>query len=182
MNFRYIALIMLVLTLSACSSAAQKPLSTESPQPTVKPTFTQLPITFTPEPESTPSFTPTIDTPATETLVTGSVNQTVLNFKFPFEPTIGYIVDIKSKALTTNLMCALGGESTGEVIEMSDNSTESKKWGNCDKSSMTLNISIPDQMTVTVILGGMPFINEETKSPSQITAEQIQYNFEVNLE
>ena len=179
MNSRHTSIVVVAIILSACSSATQGPIVVESPQPTAKPTNTQLPMTFTPTPEDTPTPAPATYTPTTNPIDTSKINKTVLNFKFPFEPTIGYTVDVKSKALTTNLICTLGGSSSGDVFDMNN---DSKKWGTCDKGSMTLDIGIPDEITVTVVLGGMPFMNEETKSPSLITEEQIEYTFEVNLQ
>ena len=59
MKTRFVAIILLALFISACSSATQAPLPTETLQPTIEPTFTSLPPTFTPEPKNTPTFTPT---------------------------------------------------------------------------------------------------------------------------
>lgn len=178
MNIRYTSITMIAIILFACSSATQEPILLESPQPAIKTTSTQLPITITPKPEDTPTFLPATYTPTSNFIDTSKINKTVLNFEFPFEPTIGYVVDLKSKELTTNLICALGGEGNGDVLDMNNNS---KNWGTCDKDSMTLDIGIPDEITVTVILGGIPFINEETKLPSLISEEQIEFTFEVNL-
>jgi hypothetical protein len=62
MHTRFVTAILLVIILSACSSATQVPLSTETLQPKIEPTFTQLPPTSTPEPENTPTITPTSET------------------------------------------------------------------------------------------------------------------------
>src|ERR1044072_949229 len=62
MYFRIIIAMLLVLVLSACSSAIQAPLTTETPQPTVTLTFTAVPPTSTPEPQNTATLTPTIGT------------------------------------------------------------------------------------------------------------------------
>jgi hypothetical protein len=178
MNIRHGIIALMTVFLFACSSAAQESPIVENKESTASPTITRSPVTATSQPENTATFTPTI-TPAATLPNTEGINKTVLKFEFPFEPTIGYTVDITSETFTANLLCALGGESSGEVLDMNDNS---KKWGICDKSSMSLDIGISDQITVTVILGGIPFINEETKSPSQITEQHIEYTFEVNLQ
>ena len=62
MYSRIIIAMLLVLVLSACSSAIQAPLTTETPQPTVTLTFTAVPPTSTPEPQNTATLTPTIGT------------------------------------------------------------------------------------------------------------------------
>jgi hypothetical protein len=62
MRTRSVTTILLALIISACSSATQAPLPTETLQPTIEPTFTQLPPTSTPEPKITPTFTPTSET------------------------------------------------------------------------------------------------------------------------
>jgi hypothetical protein len=62
MSTRFVAIILLALIISACSSATQSPLLTETLQSTIEPTFTQLHPAFTPEPENTPTFVPTNET------------------------------------------------------------------------------------------------------------------------
>lgn len=59
MQTRFVITTLLVLILSACSSATQVPSPTENLQPTIAPTFTKLPATSTIEPENTSAFTPT---------------------------------------------------------------------------------------------------------------------------
>jgi len=59
---RFVIALLLVLILSACSSATQAPLPAETLQPAIEPTFMEMPPTFTPEPESTPTFMPTTET------------------------------------------------------------------------------------------------------------------------
>lgn len=105
-----------------------------------------------------------------------TVTSTMIRIEFPFEPSFpGYIVDIKSDVFTANLMCDL---ENGVVLNLDESSDSAKKWGTCDTSSMTLNIGIPDQMTVTAILGGFPVVNEITKSPEKINGNQAEYFFE----
>ena len=62
MQTRFAATILLVLILSACSSASQAPLPTETSQPVIEPTYTELPPAAAPEPENTPTFAPTTET------------------------------------------------------------------------------------------------------------------------
>ncbi len=105
-----------------------------------------------------------------------NVTSTLIKIEFPFEPSPpGYIVDIKSDVLTANLMCAV---ESGEILNLDESSDSSKKWGTCDTGSMTLDVGISSKMTVTVILGGFPVVNEVTKSPEQITGNQAEYLFE----
>src|SRR5687768_13648192 len=54
--------MLLVLILTACSSATQAPLPTNTLQPTVEPTFTVMPPISSSEPQSTATFTPTAET------------------------------------------------------------------------------------------------------------------------
>src|SRR5690242_15118337 len=125
--------------LISCSDQKQS-IPTTSFQPTniavSAETATDIPATqtaiHTPEPAITA-------TPA-NTAVTG----TVLNIKFPFEPSFpGYLVDIKSKSLTVNLMCMLEqGKTTGDAIDLSSSAAETKKYGTCDTKSMTLETRI----------------------------------------
>lgn len=108
---------------------------------------------------------------------------TILRFEFPFEPSFpGYLVEVKSKALTAILMCALQqGETTGEVMELNEDTSDPNVWGTCDTSSMTLNVLIADQITVTVILGGHALVDEVTKTPDTLTGQQAEYDFESTL-
>jgi hypothetical protein len=107
------------------------------------------------------------------------MGQTVLRFEFPFEPAPpGYLVDVKSDVFTANLMCAL---ENGEILNLGESSSDSQSLGICDTSSMTLYIMIPDQVTVTVILGGFPVVDEVTKAPDQASAQQVEYQFESSL-
>jgi len=98
------------------------------------------------------------------------VTSTLIRIEFPFEPSFpGYIIDIKSDVFTANLICDL---ENGVVLNLDDSSDSAENWGTCDATSMTLDVGIPDQMTVTAILGGFPFINEVTKSPEKISGNQ----------
>ena len=170
------AILVLVLMFSACSPAKQEVPPTETTLLTIEPTSTNLPSTSTPtiEPTISPTFTPT-----TESSQTNNNPQTVLKIKFPFEPAPpGYLVNIKSKVFTANLMCAV---ENGEILNL-DDSDDTKKWGECDTSSMTLNVLIPDQIIVTVILGGFPVVNEVTKTPDSVSEQLIEYSFEYSFE
>jgi hypothetical protein len=69
----------------------------------------------------------------------------------------------------------------GEILNL-DDSDDTKKWGECDTSSMTLNVLIPDQIIVTVILGGFPVVNEVTKAPDSVSEQLIEYSFEYSFE
>jgi len=161
MKTQHFSTALLTLTLCACSAISQVSPSIETTLPTVEPTSTDRPLTPTMEP------------------VNQDGAQTVLKFEFPFEPAPpGYLVDVKSNVFTANLMCAV---ENGEILNLDDNSTNSQSLGFCDTSSMTLNILIPDQVTVTVILGGFPLVNEVTKTPDLVTAQQAEYQFESSL-
>jgi hypothetical protein len=59
MHSRFITIILLTLVLSACSSTTQASFPTETLQLVIAPTFTELPATFNPEPENTPTIAPT---------------------------------------------------------------------------------------------------------------------------
>jgi PBP1b-binding outer membrane lipoprotein LpoB len=59
MNIRLVAIILPALIISGCSSAVQASLPTETYQPTIEATLTQLSSTSTPEPENTPTYMPT---------------------------------------------------------------------------------------------------------------------------
>ena len=108
-----------------------------------------------------------------------NVTSTLIKITFPFEPSPpGYIVDIKSDVLTANLMCAV---KSGEILNLDESSDSTKKWGTCDTNSMTLDVGISGKMTVTIILGGFPVVNEVTKSPDQINGNQSEYFFESSL-
>ena len=61
MYIRYVTTVLLISIFSACSSATQSPLPTETSQPVIEPTFAELPATFSSEPEKIPSTTPTIN-------------------------------------------------------------------------------------------------------------------------
>lgn len=178
MKSQRFAILLLVLMLSACSSTKQLPTPTETLPPTIEPTSTNLPTTATPTSEPTPTITLT---PTNEPLLNDSTPHTILKFKFPFEPGFpGYIVEIKSTVLTANLICALEqGKTTGEILDMDQNTNDT--LGICDTSSMTLNVLIPDQITVTVILGGHPIIYEVTKTPEAVTELQAEYYFEYSF-
>jgi hypothetical protein len=175
MHTRFVTIILLVVILTACSSATQSPLPRETLQPIIAAPFTKLPSTSTLEPKTTPTPSPT-----TDPTIGGSNTSTILKFTFPFEPAPpGYLVDVKSKVFTANLMCDV---ENGEILNLDENSDDTKRWGQCDTSSMTLNVLIPDQMTVTVILGGFPLVDEVTKSPNEITEQQAEYYFESSLQ
>ncbi len=108
-----------------------------------------------------------------------NVTSTLIKIEFPFEPSPpGYLVNIKSDVFTANLMCAV---ENGEILNLDETSDSTKKWGTCDTSSMTLDVGIPDKMTVTIILGGFPVVDEVTKSPDQINGNQAEYFFESSL-
>jgi hypothetical protein len=180
MKTQRLAILILVLMLSACSSTKQAPAPTETLPPTTEPTSTNLPATAVPtsEPTTTPTFTPT-----TEPLLNDGAPHTILKFKFPFEPGFpGYVVDIKSTVLTANLMCSLEqGKTTGEILDLNQSANDTNTLGICDTSSMTLNVLIPDQITVTVILGGFPVVNEITKKPDTVSEQQVEYYFEYSF-
>ncbi len=53
MKTRFIAITLFALIISACSSATQAPVPTATLTPTIEPTFTKIPATFTPTPENT---------------------------------------------------------------------------------------------------------------------------------
>lgn len=95
-------------------------------------------------------------------------DQTIVRFQFPFEPSFpGYIIEIKSAKFTTDVICAIEQDKkTGEVIGLTDSNV---KYGVCNTSSITLYQAIDGDMTVTVILGGFPIVNEVTKGPSSST-------------
>ncbi len=104
------------------------------------------------------------------------INKTKLNFQFPFEPSFaGYVVDISSKTYTANLICSFSQDgSSGQVLDL-DAKSDAKPVGVCDRKSMTLDVGIKEKITVTVILGGFPFISEVSRTPSRfvdITGEQ----------
>jgi hypothetical protein len=62
MRIRYIiAIVLLISSLSACSSATQSPLLIKTPQSVIEVTFTKLTATSTSEPEKSPSFTATVN-------------------------------------------------------------------------------------------------------------------------
>ena len=65
--------------------------------------------------------------------------QTIIKIKFPFEPSFpGYIVEIKSKDLAADLICALEQDTTtGEVLSLNDE-PELEGIGVCDVASMTI--------------------------------------------
>lgn len=108
-----------------------------------------------------------------------NVTSTLIKIEFPFEPSPpGYLVNIKSDVFTANLMCAV---ENGEILNLDETSDSTQKWGTCDTSSMTLDVGIPDKMTVTIILGGFPIVDEVTKSPDQINGDQAEYFFESSL-
>jgi len=173
MHTRIVKTILIVLILSACSSTTQAQLPAETLQPATEPTFTEFPATSEPKSTSIPSST-------TESTISGGMTGTVLKITFPFEPAPpGYLVNIRSKVFTANLMCDV---ENGEILNLDENSDDTKRWGQCDTSSMTLNVLIPDQMTVTVILGGFPLVDEVTKSPDEITEQQAEYYFESSLQ
>ncbi len=180
MKTQRFAFLLLVLILSACSPTKQETPLIETLPPTIEPTSTNSPPTATPtsEPTTAPTFTPT-----NEPLQNDDTPHTILKFKFPFEPGFpGYIVDIKSTVLTANLICSLEqGKTTGEILDMNQNTNDTKTLGICDTSSMTLNVLIPDQITITVILGGFPVVNEVTKKPEAVTEQQAEYYFEYSL-
>lgn len=180
MKIQRFAILVLVLLFSACSPAKQEIPPTEITPPTIVPTFTNLPPTSTPtiEPTISPTFTPT-----NEPSQTDNAPHTVLKIKFPFEPAFpGYLVDIKSATLTANLMCGLEqGKTTGEILDLNQSSNDSSTLGTCDTSSMTLNVLIPDQITVTIILGGFPVVNEVTKTPDSVSEQLIEYFFEYSF-
>jgi hypothetical protein len=156
MNIQRFAIVLLAGTLLACASI----------KPVLPPPQTSLPVS---EPTSTNSDP-----------MKNSEGHTVLRFEFPFEPSSpGYLVDVKSTALTANLMCVLQqGETTGEVLELSEDTSDPRVWGTCDTSSMTLDVLIADQITVTVILGGHPLVDEVTKTPDALTEQRAEYYFE----
>lgn len=182
-----ICLITLMLLCSACMPEKQASIPTETLSPTIKPTFTYIPATSTIESTgtSTPVVTPTLTPTSTEeALLDNKTPHTVLKFKFPFEPGFpGYSVQIKSAGLTANLMCSLDpGKTGGEILDLDEKTNASETLGSCDSSSMTLNILIPDQITVTVILGGFPVVNNVTQKPDAVSDQQIEYYFEYRLE
>ena len=179
-DFRTLVVTLTIgIFLISCSDQKQS-TPPESFQPTriAVPTETAIDIpatqtaTYTPEPTITPILTNT------------DVKGTVLNIKFPFEPSFpGYLVDIKSKLLTVDLMCILEqGKTTGDAIDLNSSSTETKKYGTCDTRSMTLEPRIDDSITVTVILGGFPVVNEITKSPDRITDQSVEFDFEYSFQ
>lgn len=180
MKIQRFVILGLVLIFSACSPSKQEVPPTETIPPTIEPTSTNLPSTSTPtvEPIVVPTFTPT-----NELSQTDNTPQTVLKIKFPFEPAFpGYLVDIKSATLTANLMCGLEqGKTTGEILDLNQSSNDSSTLGTCDTSSMTLNVLIPDQITITIILGGFPVVNEVTKTPDSVSEQLIEYSFEYSF-
>jgi hypothetical protein len=170
MNPQRLIITLLAVILSACSAINQEPLPTETPLPTIEPTSTNSLITPTLEPSVTPTSEP---------VQNEDVAHTVLKFEFPFEPAPpGYLVDIKSKVLTANLMCAV---ENGEILNLDENADASQKLGTCNTSSMTLDVLISDEITVTVVLGGFPVVNEVTKTPDSVTSQQAEYHFESSL-
>jgi hypothetical protein len=174
MNPQRLIIALLAVILSACSAINQETLPTEISLPTIEPTSTNSPITPTLEPTIAPSVTPT-----SESVQNGDVAHTVLKFEFPFEPAPpGYLVNIKSNVFTANLMCAV---ENGEILNLDENADASQKLGICDTSSMTLDVLISDEITVTVILGGFPVVNEVTKTPDAVTEQQAEYHFKSSL-
>ena len=121
----------------------------------------------------------------------GPVAKTKINIEFPFEPGFpGYLVDVSSKSYTANLMCALSKDGKpGEVQDIDDKTN--RKLGVCDTKSMTLDMDLGDKITVTVILGGFPFIMKVTQSPSRIVdisdpktcpnCKQAEFDFKTDL-
>jgi hypothetical protein len=180
MKIQRFAILVLVLIFSACSPAKQEVPPTETIPPTFPPTSTNLPSTSTPtiEPTISPTFTPTNEPPQTD-----NTPHTILKIKFPFEPAFpGYLVDIKSTEFTASLMCALEQDkTTGEILNLNQNSNDPSTLGMCDTSSMTLNVLIPDQITVTIILGGFPVVNEVTKKPDSVSEQLVEYSFEYSF-
>lgn len=180
MKIQRFTILVLVLVFTACSSAKQEIPPTETVPPTIEPTSTNLSSTPTPtiEPTISSTFAPT-----NEPSQTGNNPHTVLKIKFPFEPAFpGYLVEIKSAAFTANLMCALEREkTTGKIIDFNQDSNDTSTLGICDTSSMTLNVLIPDQITVTIILGGFPVVNEVTKTPDSVSEQLIEYSFEYSF-
>ena len=176
-HIKCFSIVLLAFVLFACSPPTQLPIitSTETLSPSLEPTSTKISATPTFELTSTPSSTST-----SEPSENAAVAHTILRIEFPFEPAFpGYLVDVKSTAFTANLMCALEqGHTTGQVIEVTQNTNDIKYWGTCDTSSMTLDVLIPDQITVTVILGGFPMVNEVTKTPDSVTEQEAEYYFE----
>lgn len=158
-TIRHFTITLLAVTLFACSAMEQVPSPTEASLAAAEPTST---LEVTGEPAQN-----------------GDTPHTILRFEFPFEPAPpGYLVNIKSTVFTANLMCAV---ENGEILSLDENSDPSQKWGTCDTNSMTLDELIADEMTVTVILGGFPVVNEVTKTPDSVTEQQAEYYFESNL-
>ncbi|MEP6895839.1 MAG: hypothetical protein ABI986_09560 [Chloroflexota bacterium] len=173
-------IIALIIGAFVVSCSVQKPAT---PAITVQPTNITIPTKTATDIPDTPIATYTPEPISTPTLANTDVTGTVLNIKFPFEPGFpGYLIDIKSKALTVNLMCILDqGKTTGDAVDLNSSSAEMKKYGTCDTKSVTLETRIDDQVTVTIILGGFPVVNEVTKSPDRITDQLVEFDFEYSF-
>lgn len=166
-----ILIVLLTLTLATMSCYAERSISTTQPT-TARSTGTVIAASRTIEPTIT-------STPIIEKEI-----GTRLNFTFPFEPSFpGYLVYIQSNTLSVELMCALDQDSNqGEAVELGTDADEWKVFGSCDTNSMTLDQSINEKITVTVILGGFPIINEATKLPDRITEQNVEFDFEYSFE
>jgi hypothetical protein len=57
------------------------------------------------------------------------------------------------------------------------------KWLNFSvQQSLFANVQlIPDQITVTIILGGFPVVNEVTKKPDSVSEQLVEYSFEYSF-
>jgi hypothetical protein len=95
MRTRFVTTILLALIISACSSATQAPLPTETLQPTVEPTSTKLPATFTSTPEPENTSTPEINS-NTETAISDWEGLPIMPEAKDGEPAgLGYLYSVK---------------------------------------------------------------------------------------
>ena len=116
--------------------------------------------------------------------------ETIIRIRFPFKPSFpGYLVEVRNAAYSADLICALerGGQG-GQVLDLKADAKENG-LGVCDSESMTLYRALEGDLTLRVILGGFPFIDNVTKQPARIITlsndpkcqskcRQIEYEFE----
>jgi hypothetical protein len=98
----------------------------------------------------------------------GCIDQTYIHFDLPFEPSLGYSVQLASEGYTANLGCNLlaDGSDKNTLFDIDDSSPAPQPFGFCNSERIVLDQAIEGDLTMTLIAGGHPLILDSTQSPT----------------
>jgi len=96
------------------------------------------------------------------------VKKTHINLQHPAGPFFGpYVVDISSKSYTARLTCSFGPDGQNGLVLDANAKGSVQPVGVCDSQSMTIDVGLKEEITLTLTQSGYAFIDRVSKHPTR---------------